>query len=116
MDMLTIPQRQTLAGFVGAAEGEQGISIDEIETGTTVVVRTAHSTYHLIILSRTERTVLVSGGAFPEVTPVVLQGATIGGNLVRTGWIGIGLRLELTDRESRVVTSRVRSIDLIHNS
>jgi hypothetical protein len=116
MDALTIPRRQTLAGFVGAAEGEQGLSIDEIETGATVVVRTFHSTYHVIVVSRTERTILVSGGAFPETTSVVLQGATTGGNLVRTGWIGIGLRLELTDGKRRVITSRVRSIDLIHNS
>jgi hypothetical protein len=116
MDVLTIPQRQTLPGFMGAAEGDQGISIDEIETGATVVVETFHSTYHLVVLSRTERTVLVSGGAFPEETPVVVQGATSGGNLVRTGWIGVGLRLELTDQKRRVITSRVRSIDLIHNS
>jgi hypothetical protein len=116
MDALTIPQRQTLTGFVGAAEGDHGISIDELETGATVIVRTFHSTYYLVVLNATERTVLASGGAFPEETPVVLQGATTGGNLVRTGWIGIGLRLELTDRERRVITSRVRSIDLIHNS
>jgi hypothetical protein len=116
MDALTTSPRQTLAGFVGAAEGDQGISIDEIETGATVVVRTFHSTYHLVVFSRTERTVLASGGAFPEETPVVLQGATTGGNLVRTGWIGVGLRLELTDGERRVITSRVRSIDIIHNS
>jgi hypothetical protein len=116
MDSLTIPQRQSLAGFVGAADGDQGISIDEIETGATVVVRTSHSVYRLVVLSGTERTVLVSGGAFPEETPVVLQGATTGGNLVRTGWVGVGLRLELTDGKRRVITSRVVSIDVIHHS
>jgi hypothetical protein len=116
MDVLTIPQRQTLSGFVGAADGDEGISIDEIETGATVVVRTCHSTYQLVVLNGTERTALVSGGAFSEETPVVLQGATTGGNLVRTGWIGVGMRLELTAGKRRVITSRVRSIDVIHNS
>ena len=112
-DVLTIPQRHTLAGFVVAAEGEEGIALESIEAGATVVVDTANSEYRLTVLSRSERTVLVRGGTFQDATPVVVQGATAGGNLVRAGWIGIGLRLELSIGSRRVVTSRVRSIYVI---
>jgi len=115
-DVRAIPQRHTLAGFVEDAEGDQGIAIESVEPGATLVVRTSHSEYRLIVLSRTERTVLARGGAFPDETSVVLQGATDGGNLVRAGWIGIGMRLELSAEKRRVITSRVRSIDLIHHS
>jgi hypothetical protein len=112
-DMLTIQRRGTLAGFVVEADGDEGIAIESVEAGATIVVDTTNSEYHLTILSRSDRTVLVRGGAFRDEAPVVLQGATAGGNLVRAGWIGVGLRLELSQGSRRVVTSRVRSIDVI---
>jgi hypothetical protein len=115
-NLLTVPERNTLAGFVVEAEGEEGIALEAIEPGATVVVRTSNSEYRLIVLSQNERTVLVRGGAFPDETAAVLQGATAGGNVVRAGWIGIGLRLELLHGKRRVVTSRVRSIKVIDHS
>ena len=57
--------------------------------------------------------VLVEGGdRFPEATPVVLQGSSAGGNLVRIGWIGVGLRMELSVGPRRIITSRVSSVTI----
>lgn len=114
-DVLTLPQRQTLAGFAEEAHGDEGVAFESIEPGDTVVVRTSHSEYRLIVLNRGERTVLARGGGLPGETAAVLQGATAGGNLVRTGWIGIGLRLELSHGNRRLITSRVCSIAVIHS-
>jgi hypothetical protein len=114
-DVLTIPQRNTLAGFVVAADSEEGIAVESIDPGATVFVDTANSEYRLTVLSQSERTVLIRGGTFQDATPVVVQGATAGGNLLRAGWIGVGLRLELSAGSRRVVTSRVRSICVIQD-
>ena len=112
-DLITIPHPHILAEFVGATDSDEGIALDSLAAGATIVVDTANSQYHLTVLSGTERTVLVHGGAFTYETSAVVQGATDGGNLLRAGWIGIGLRLELSKDGRRVVTSRVRSIDVI---
>src|SRR5215216_4716673 len=65
-EMLTIPHRHTLGGFVVAAEGDAGIEIESLEAGATVVVDTSNSEYRLTVLNRSERTVLVRGGKFDD--------------------------------------------------
>ena len=53
-----------------------------------------------------------SGPAFPERSRVRLEGTTTGGSALRVGWIGVGLRMEMSTRDRRVTTSRVRSITI----
>jgi hypothetical protein len=55
----------------------------------------------------------VTGGRlFPEPTQVRIEGATAGGTAIKSGWIGIGLRLEMSSDRSRVTTSVVQSITI----
>jgi hypothetical protein len=57
---------------------------------------------------------LVTGGAsFPEPTEVRLAGATAGGSMLKTGWIGIGLKLEMSVGRRRITTSRVVSVAVL---
>jgi len=57
--------------------------------------------------------VLVRGGArFPKATRAQLQGASAGGSLIKTGWIGVGLRVELLVGPRRIITSPVRSMTI----
>ena len=37
-----------------------------------------------------------------------LQGATLGGSVIKSGWIGMGLRLELAVGSKRITTSPVK--------
>ena len=61
-----------------------------------MVVRTRHSRYHLVVVEPETGRVLISGGdRFPVPTEAQLVGATGGGSMLKPGWIGVGLRVEL---------------------
>lgn len=106
-----VPRCCTLSGFALEAGCSEGIAIQSLAPGTTLLVRTRNSLYRLIMMMGVRQGVLVKGGAFfPEVTPAHLQGASVGGCLVKTGWIGVGLRVELRVGSERILTSPVRSI------
>ena len=108
-----IPRRCTLSGFALEAGCSDGIAIPSLAPGTTLIVQTRHSQYRLIVLDGERHGVLVQGGAFfPEATAAHLQGASASGSLVRTGWIGVGLRLELCVGSRRIITSPVRSVTI----
>jgi hypothetical protein len=91
----------------------EGVAIDSLEFGTTLVVRTRHSEYRLGILNGASGDVFVEGGNLLEgVTLASLNGATAGGSALKLGWIGVGLRMEFSVGGVRVTTSPVRSIDI----
>jgi hypothetical protein len=84
----------------------------DLQAGTLLIVNTRHSTYRIMVLDGPGQRILVSGGPFETGTEVRADGATAGGSMLKTGWIGIGLRLELTHGQRRILTSRVQSIDI----
>ena len=56
---------------------------------------------------------LVQGGRyFCEETDARIEGVTFGGSSLKAGWICLGLRLALSVRGKRLVTSRVRAINI----
>jgi hypothetical protein len=91
-----------------ALTASEGISLPDLKPLTTLVVRTSHSVYRMIVLQDT--TVLVQGGAFPEDTIGRLQGSGFGGHLLKLGWVGVGLRMEILVDGKRFITSTVRAI------
>jgi len=106
-----VPRRCTLSGFAFEAGCSDGIAIQPLAPGTTLIVQTRNSQYRLIVLDGERPGVLVQGGAlFPEATVAHLQGASAGGSLVRTGWIEVGFRMELLVGPRRIVTSPVRAV------
>ena len=106
-----VPRCSTVEGFALEAGPTEGVAIESLGTGTVVILRTANSEYRLTVLDETRRTVLVKGGlVLQEATLACLQGSSAGGSFLKTGWIGLGLRVELTVGCRRIVTSRVRSI------
>ena len=55
--------------------------------------------------------VLIQGGrCFPRYTAVRLSGAGLGVNPVKTGWIGLGLGIEIVSDDLRIVTAPVHTI------
>jgi hypothetical protein len=86
------------------------VSVRSLEPGTVLIVQTQRSRYRLVVVDEAQH-VLVSGGSlFPSPEEGYVVGATAGGSSVKTGWIGIGLRLELRLGQRRVTTSPVESI------
>ena len=79
--------------------------------GTIVIVRTRHSRYRLVVVEPETQRVLVSGGDwFPEPTEAQLVGATGGGSMLKPGWIGVGLRVELRHMNQPITTSLVDAV------
>jgi hypothetical protein len=108
-----VPRCGTLAGFSVEAGGDEGIAIQLLEPGTTLIVQTRNSEYRVVVLDGTDREVIVTGGQlFQDATRVRLDGATAGGSLLKIGWIGVGLRVEMSLAGRRIVTSPVRSITI----
>jgi hypothetical protein len=87
----------------------RGVAIDSLEPGTRVVVGTSHSCYRFVISEPGRRRGTVTGGTlFTEPTEVRIDGATAGGTVIKAGWIGVGLRMELTMGSKRITTSCVK--------
>ncbi len=99
----------TLDGFSHATESAQGVYLRDLQPMTRLLVQTCNSEYRIVVSSG--GTVLVEGGRyFERPTTAVVDGASLGGSLLKMGWIGVGLRMELRDESRRIVTSPVRRI------
>ena len=110
-DSTLFPRAATLDGFVNDLADAPGIYLREVEPLTTIVVRTHNSCYRILIEHDT--TAIIRGGAFfPEPTPARIDGSGFGGTLLKVGWIGIGLRMEIFTNGRRIITSPVRDVIL----
>jgi hypothetical protein len=101
----------SLADFASRVGLSRGVSLPLLAAGTTVRVETRNSHYRIVVQDGQRGRVLIHGGrVFPEDTLANVEGATRGGSALKVGWIGEGLRLELSTDHGRVVTSPVESI------
>ena len=106
-----VPRVAMLDGFVDAASACHGISVLDLEPLTVLRVDTRNSVYRIVISQRTA--VFVQGGQFfPEPSAAHLAGATFGGSLLKIGWIGVGMRMEICGDDGPIVTSPVRRITI----
>ena len=104
---------QPLDEFVREPGCSDGIDFQCLPPGTELHVDTRYSTYRLVVVDSDNGRATVTGGRlFPEPTQVRIEGATAGGTAIKSGWIGIGLRLEMSSDTSRVTTSVVQSISI----
>lgn len=101
----------TVDGFL--PDGVDGVDVRELRRGAIVRFCTNHSTYRCVVLDGPRRLVLVQGGTRFDTEAVArIDGSTAGGSLMKVGWIGLGLRLELSTGQHRTVTSSVQSIEI----
>ena len=113
---MLLPSCRTLDGFALRSTERSGLTITDLEPGVTLMVKTRHSSYRLVILDGAQRLVAVDGGVFPEETVVTLSGATFGGTALKVGWIVEGLRLEFCDGIRRITSSPVESVEIARTS
>jgi hypothetical protein len=104
----------TIDHLLLGSEASTGVAMAALEFGTRLLVRTRYSQYRLTVLDGESGHVLIEGGTLLHgVTPATLSGATAGGSAMKLGWIGVGLRMELSVGGVRVTTSPVRSIETV---
>jgi hypothetical protein len=104
---------QPLDAFVYESGCSGGIDFHSLDVGAVVNVHTRYSSYRLVVLDPEKKRALVTGGrVFPESTEVRVEGATSGGTAIRPAWIGVGLRLEMSNLSNRITTSVVQSVTI----
>jgi len=111
-----LPSCRTLDGFALESRGTQGLTIETLDAGATLLVKTRHSSYRVVILDGPQCLVVVEGGVFPEPTIVRLAGATFGGSALKLGWILVGLRLEFGVGAGQITSSTVESVEIESDS
>ncbi len=108
------PSRYTLEGFVAQVSRGQGIDLAELEPLTFIRIQTLNTVYEVVALEPQGMAMLVRGGRlFPDLTEVGFSGSSLGGSCLKPAWIGIGLNMEFRCDRGTVVTSGVRSIQLL---
>jgi hypothetical protein len=104
---------QPLDAFVREPGCSDGIDFQSLPAGTVVNVDTRYSTYRLVVVDPDDKRATVTGGRlFPEPTELRIEGATAGGTAIKSGWIGVGLRLEMSGFSNRITTSVVESVSI----
>jgi hypothetical protein len=97
----------------GPVSRSSGVSIAELDTLTSVFVRTKNSIYRIDVLDPERHVVTVQGGAFfAQPTRAWLRGSGSGGTCHRVGWIGVGFHLEFRVDGRSIRTSRVLSFEV----
>jgi hypothetical protein len=90
------------------------VEIGDLLPLTKLNVQTHNSSYHVTLLDPCESIALVQGGRyFQEPAEVYLCGSSYGGTLLKTSWIGFGMRMEILSQGRRVVTSPVLAVETI---
>ncbi len=109
--MHTIPQYNSLNDLVEIHQSLEGVTLQTLAPGSTVHARTRHNDYHIFLLDPESGRAVVQGGRFfVEPTEATVVGATFGGCMIKLGWIGIGLRLEINLDGRPILTSPVQSL------
>lgn len=84
------------------SERDGGVFTKDILPGSTVLVQTRNTLYTLV--NHGDRWIGQGGKHLPELTEVHVNGSTFGGSMIKVGFIGIGMYLEL-DRAGHVIAS-----------
>lgn len=109
--MHRIPRFCSLDGFTEMSSSLDGVALRSLHQFDTVCIRTFNNTYFIFILDPETGKALVQGGRyFSEPIEAIICGSTFGGCMLKTGWLGVGLRIEICADGQRIVTSPVRTL------
>src|SRR5688500_20115034 len=100
----TVPtEAATLDGFAAAILGP-GVALRQLEPLTELTVQTRNTSYRIVVAHAAD--IVIQGGAFfPDPTRAHVEGSSVGGNLLKIGWIGVGLRMDIVAEGRRIVTT-----------
>lgn len=113
--MYTIPRFCTLDSVAEIGPALEGVILGTLEACDTIQARTRNSDYEIYLLDPESGRALVQGGEyFTEPTEATVSGSTFGGCMLKVGWLGVGLRMEIYVNGQRIVTSPIRSLRVEH--
>ena len=110
--IVPVPARRLLSSW-SDHDWQGGICVDEMSALERLVVKTANSTYEIILVDPGHARVLIRGGAFfPVYTPARLAGSSLGGSFLKLRSVHVGFRLELATDRGFIITSAVRDVTI----
>ena len=105
-----VPARRLLSSW-SSYDWCGGIRVDDLSPLERLVVKTANSTYEIVLVAPERGEVLVRGGAFfPVFTTARLAGSSLGGSFLKLRSVHVGFRLELGTDRGFIITSPVRAV------
>jgi hypothetical protein len=109
-NLRSIPRHCSLDGFAEISGSLDGVSLRVLRPRDTIHARTRNSNYRIVLVDPEQGKVTVQGGRFfNEPVAAVVSGSTLGGCMLKLGWLGLGLRIEICADGQRIVTSPVQS-------
>jgi hypothetical protein len=106
--MCTIPQHRTLDGFVETTDKLEGVTLKTLKPCDMIHTRTLNSDYEIFLLDPESGLALVRGGKyFAEPREAIVSGSNFGGSMLKLGWLGRGLSMELSVNGDRIATSPI---------
>ena len=109
--MYTVPRYCDLDGVIEISPLLEGVALTALKACDTIHVRTRNSDYEIFLLDPKSGRALVRGGeCFTEPVEATVSGSTFGGCMLKAGWLGVGLRMEIYVNGQRTVTSPVQSL------
>ncbi len=115
--MYTMPKYLTLDGVIEISDELEGVTLETLKPCDTIHVRTRNSDYEVFLLDPESGRSLVRGGKyFAEPMEATVSGSTFGGSMLRLGWLGVGLRMEICVNGKCVATSPVQELRVEHES
>ncbi len=101
----------SLGRYDDGVEQLSGVELSELEPHTLLELQTAGSRYRMVVRDPACGEVLIQGGrCFPRYTVVRLRGTGLGVSPVKTGWVGLGLGVEIMWDDLRIITAPVHAI------
>lgn len=95
-------------------EWNDGLQLDHLRELDELSIRTRNSVYRIVVIAPVAGEILVQGGRFfPEPTPARFAGCSMGGAFLKHRGVYLGFRLEIHVGLERIITSDVRSIEVV---
>jgi len=115
--MCTIPQNYTLDKIIDMSNRLEGVMLRNLKPCDTIHARTLNSDYEIFLLDPEAGSALVRGGKFfTEPREAIVSGSNFGGSMLKLGWIGLGLRMELSVNGHHIATSPVEELRVERSS
>jgi len=112
-DLQNIPRFCSLDGFTELSNALGGVALRTLEPFDTVCARTMNNDYYIFLIEPESGKALVQGGRyFLEPVEATVSGSTFGGCMLKMGWLGIGLHIEICASGQRIITSPVQSLHI----
>lgn len=91
-----------------------GIQLEKLAVGTRVEAQTLNTLYKIKALGNNKYEVH-GGSRFPEPVETTIGGSTWGGSMIKIGWLGIDMHMEVYSpfRGNVMVSTAIRSLKII---